>query len=116
MIRSWRRAASPRVWMLVFLPVTVGLAALAPERQVPLFVCACAARVPLAAWIGRATEQLAERVGEGVGGLLNATLGNAAELILGVAALRRGLVGIVKASLIGSILGNLLLGAGARVR
>jgi Ca2+:H+ antiporter len=101
--------------MLVFLPVTAGLAALAPERQVPLFVCACAAMVPLAAWIGRATEQLAERVGEGAGGLLNATLGNAAELILGVAALRRGLVDIVKASLIGSILGNLLLVLGAAV-
>src|SRR5579872_2229455 len=108
MIRSWRRAGSPRVWMLVFLPVTAGLAALAPERQVPLFVCACLAMVPLAAWIGRATEQLAERVGEGVGGLLNATLGNAAELI-------RGLVGIVKATLIGSIVGNLLLVLGAAV-
>jgi len=115
MMLSWRRAVSPRVWMLVFLPVTAGLAVLAPEQQVPLFVCACAAMVPLAAWIGRATEQLAERVGEGVGGLLNATLGNAAELILGVAALRRGLVGIVKASLIGSILGNLLLVLGAAV-
>src|SRR6202023_1141515 len=115
MIPSCRGAGSPRVWMLVFLPVTAGLAALAPERQVALFVCACAAMVPLAAWIGRATEQLAERVGEGAGGLLNATLGNAAELILGVAALRRGLVVIVKASLIGSILGNLLLVLGAAV-
>jgi Ca2+:H+ antiporter len=101
--------------MLVFLPVTAGLAALAPERRVPIFVCACLAMVPLAAWIGRATEQLAERVGEGLGGLLNATLGNAAELILGVAALRHGLVAIVKASLIGSILGNLLLVLGAAV-
>src|SRR5260370_7453967 len=84
MIRSWRRAGSPRVWMLAFLPVTAGLAVLAPERQVPLFVCACAAMDPLAPWIGRATEQLAERVGEGPGGLLNATLGNAPDLILGV--------------------------------
>src|ERR1700720_4374880 len=115
MMLSWRRAGSPRVWMLVFLPVTAGLAVLAPERQVLIFVCACAALVPLAAWIGRATEQLADRVGEGAGGLLNATLGNAAELILGVAALRRGLVDIVKASLTGSILGNLLLVLGAAV-
>jgi Ca2+:H+ antiporter len=99
--------------MLVFLPAVAGLAALAPERRVPLFACACAAVVPLAAWLGRATEQLAERVGEGVGGLLSATLGNAAELILGLAALRHGLVAIVKASLIGSILGNLLLVLGA---
>ena len=105
----------PRVWMLAFLPVVGALAVLAPERQVPLFACACAAIVPLAAWMGRATEQLAERLGEGLGGLLNATLGNAAELIIGLAALRHGLVDIVKASLIGSILGNLLLVLGAAV-
>jgi len=80
-----------------------------------IFVCACAAMVPLAAWIGRATEHLAERLGDGLGGLLNATLGNAAELILGLAALRHGLVAIVKASLTGSILGNLLLVLGAAV-
>lgn len=115
MLPAWRRAAAPRFWMLLFLPALAGLAALAPERRVLVFVCACAAMVPLAAWIGRATEQLAERVGEGLGGLLNATLGNAAELILGVAALRHGLVGIVKASLTGSILGNLLLVLGAAV-
>src|ERR1700687_5090021 len=115
MLSSWRRAGSPRVWMLVFLPVTAGLAALAPERRVPIFVCACLAMVALAAWTGAAPEQLAERVGEGLGGLLNATLGNAAELILGVTALRHGLVAIVKASLIGSILGNLLLVLGAAV-
>ena len=108
-----RRAASPRVWMLGFLPAVAGLALWAPERRVLLFACACASMVPLAAWIGRATEQLAERIGEGLGGLLNATLGNAAELILGVAALRHGLIGIVKASLTGSILGNLLLVLGA---
>ncbi len=101
--------------MLAFLPAVAGLAVLAPERRVALFACACAAMVPLAAWIGRATEQLAERLGEGLGGLLNATLGNAAELILGIAGLRHGLVVIVKASLIGSILGNLLLVLGAAV-
>ncbi|MBV8201844.1 MAG: calcium/proton exchanger [Acidobacteria bacterium] len=115
MTRTLRLAASPRVWMLLFLPAVAGLAALAPERRVLLFACACAAMVPLAAWIGRATEQLAERIGEGLGGLVNATLGNAAELILGLAALRHGLIEIVKASLAGSILGNLLLVLGAAV-
>jgi Ca2+:H+ antiporter len=101
--------------MLVFLPAVAGLAAFAPERRVLLFACACAAMVPLAAWIGRATEQLAERIGEALGGLVNATLGNAAELILGLAALRHGLIGIVKATLAGSILGNLLLVLGAAI-
>ena len=63
--------------------------------------------------MGRATEQLAERTGEGVGGLLNATFGNAAELIIALAALRAGLHDVVKASLAGSIVGNILLVLGA---
>jgi Ca2+:H+ antiporter len=109
------RLPPPRYWMLVFVPVVGALVLLAPQRRVLLFACGCAAIVPLAAWMGRATEQLAERVGEGLGSLLNATLGNAAELIIGLAALRHGLVAIVKASLIGSILGNLLLVLGAAV-
>ena len=63
--------------------------------------------------MGRATEQLAERLGEGVGGLLNATFGNAAELIISLAALRAGLHDVVKASIAGSIVGNILLVLGA---
>jgi Ca2+:H+ antiporter len=63
--------------------------------------------------MGRATEQLAERLGEGVGGLLNATFGNAAELIIALAALRAGLDDVVKASIAGSIVGNILLVLGA---
>ena len=63
--------------------------------------------------MGRATEQLAERMGEGVGGLLNATFGNAAELIIALAALRAGLHDVVKASIVGSIVGNILLVLGA---
>jgi Ca2+:H+ antiporter len=59
--------------------------------------------------MGQATEQLAERMGEGVGGLLNATFGNAAELIIALAALRAGLYQVVEASIIGSIVGNMLL-------
>jgi Ca2+:H+ antiporter len=69
--------------------------------------------LPLAGWLGRATEQLAERLGEGVGGLLNATFGNAAELIIALAALRAGLHDVVKASIAGSIVGNILLVLGA---
>ena len=99
--------------MLAFVPAVGVLRWLAPEREVLLFACACLAIVTLAGWIGRATEQLAERLGEGLGGLANATFGNAAELIVGIAALRHGLVGIAKASLAGSILGNLLLVLGA---
>jgi Ca2+:H+ antiporter len=63
----------------------------------------------VAGWIGRATEELAARVGEGLGGLLNATFGNAAELIIAGVALSRGLTGVVKASITGSIIGNILL-------
>jgi len=63
--------------------------------------------------MGRATEQLAERLGEGVGGLLNATFGNAAELITSLAALRARLYDVVKASIAGSIVGNVLLVLGA---
>lgn len=65
--------------------------------------------LPLAAWIGTATEHAAARMGTGLGGLLNATFGNAAELIIAVFALRRGLIDLVKASLTGSIIGNTLL-------
>ena len=63
----------------------------------------------MAGWIGRATEALAARVGEGLGGLLNATFGNAAELIIAGIALSKGLIDVVKASITGSIIGNVLL-------
>ncbi len=74
-----------------------------------LFLTGCLGVLPLAGLMGDATEQLAERTGPMLGGLLNATFGNAAELIIGIAALRAGLVDLVKASITGSILGNLLL-------
>ena len=101
-----------RHWTLILLagvPAAVLLELLAPERRTALFVAATVAIVPLAAYIGRATDQLATRFGGGVGGLLNATFGNAAELIIGTLALRRGLTDLVKASLTGSIIGNILL-------
>jgi Ca2+:H+ antiporter len=77
------------------------------------FILAGLAIVPLARLMGEATEHLAVRTGPTWGGLLNATFGNAAELIIGIVAISRGLVGVAKASLAGSILGNLLLVAGA---
>ena len=78
-----------------------------------IFGLACAALIPLAGLIGESTEMLAERTGPKVGGLLNATLGNAAELIITIVAIREGLLELVKASITGSILGNLLLVLGA---
>src|SRR5690349_15191645 len=100
-------------WLLLFLPVTIALEFLAPERHLLVFAASSLAIIPLAGWLGRATEQLAERLGEGVGGLLNATFGNAAELIIALAALRVGLHDVVKATIVGSIVGNILLVLGA---
>src|SRR4026209_45165 len=102
-------------WLLIFVPIAIGLEFLAPESQSLIFLAACLAIVPLAGWLGRATEQLAAHTGEGVGGLLNATFGNAAELIIAVMALKNGLYPVVKASLTGSIIGNILLVLGAAV-
>ena len=97
--------------MLIFVPACVIADRLA-WHPYPFFF-ACLGIIPLAAWMGRATEHLAERVGEGIGGLLNATFGNAAELIIAFAALRAGMYDIVKASITGSIIGNVLLVLGA---
>jgi Ca2+:H+ antiporter len=95
------------------VPIAVALEHLAPDRPLRVFVASALAIVPLAGWMGHATEHLAARMGEGVGGLLNATFGNAAELIIALAALRAGLHEVVKASLAGSIVGNILLVLGA---
>jgi Ca2+:H+ antiporter len=74
-----------------------------------VFICSCLGVIPLAGYIGEATEALSEQAGPKIGGLLNATLGNAAELIITLAAIRAGLLELVKASITGSIIGNLLL-------
>lgn len=100
-------------WLLLFVPLTLTLEYLAPQLHLFIFLSAAVSIIPLAGWLGRATEQLAERSGEGVGGLLNATFGNATELIIAIAALRAGLHDVVKASLAGSIIGNILLVLGA---
>ncbi len=102
-------------WLLIFVPVTIGLEFFLPGQHTLIFVTACLAVIPLAGWLGHATEELARYTGEGAGGLLNATFGNAAELIIAVMAIRRGLYSVVKASLTGSIIGNILLVLGAAV-
>src|SRR5215208_3595618 len=106
--RSWLR---PRLdWLLVFVPVAIALRFVPSlENPTALFVVSCLAIIPLAGLMGRATEHLADHLGQGIGGLLNATFGNAAELIIALFALRKGLTEVVKASITGSIIGNILL-------
>lgn len=95
--------------LLVFVPVALALEYVFHSSGIAIFIASSLAIIPLAGLMGRATEQLAERLGEGVGGLLNATFGNAAELIIAIMALRAGFHDLVKASITGSIIGNILL-------
>ena len=97
-------------WLLIFVPISIALRFIpAFENPTALFICSGLAIIPLAGWMGKATEHLAEHLGQGIGGLLNATFGNAAELIIALFALSKGLEGVVKASITGSIIGNMLL-------
>ena len=98
-------------WRLSILPLMISAVVLAALRGHPVltFAAAALALVPLAGLLGHATAELAEHVGPAAGGLLNATLGNLAELIIGILALRQGQIEVVKASITGSIIGNLLL-------
>lgn len=99
-------------WLLLFIPISLALALWhAPAAWI--FLTSALAIIPLAGLIGEATEELAERIGPGLGGLLNATFGNAPELIIAILALRAGLPLVVKASISGSIIGNILLVLGA---
>lgn len=99
---------NPLIFFLLFLPLTLA-AELLHWPSLVIFILACIAIIPMAAYIGEATEALAHFTGPRIGGLLNATLGNAAELIITIVAIRAGLLELVKASITGSILGNLLL-------
>ncbi len=103
-------------WLLIFVPIATVLR-FWPGGTNPtvLFLCAALAIVPVAGLIGQATEAVASRVGAGVGGLLSVTFGNAAELIIALIALSNGLTGVVKASITGSIIGNILLVFGLSV-
>jgi Ca2+:H+ antiporter len=103
-------------WLLVLVPIAVALrTGLIPGHETALFICSCLAVIPLAGWMGKATEELADHLGHGIGGLLNATFGNAAELIIALMALSKGLTGVVKASITGSIIGNVLLVMGVSI-
>jgi Ca2+:H+ antiporter len=94
--------------LLIFVPLSIASNNL-HWGALATFITACLAILPLAAWLGTATEEIAIVVGPSLGGLLNATFGNATELIIAIAALRAGQINIVKASLTGSIISNLLL-------
>jgi Ca2+:H+ antiporter len=106
--------------LLIFVPIAVALELshkfeLAHVNPIAIFITSSLAIIPLAGWMGRATEHLAASLGQGIGGLLNATFGNAAELIIALMALRRGLFDVVKASITGSIIGNILLVLGLSI-
>lgn len=104
---------SPLLWTLVFVPVVIALAHIMPEGHTLLFVLAVIAIVPLASLLSHATEAVAEKTGDAVGGLLNATLGNLTELIIAVTALQAGQYMLVKASIAGAIVTNSLFMLGA---
>lgn len=94
--------------MLIFVPVAV-IAELTHQNPTIIFILSALAIIPLADLIGEATEELSLHTGPRIGGLLNATLGNAAELIITIFAINEGLLDLVKASITGSIVGNLLI-------
>jgi Ca2+:H+ antiporter len=98
-------------WLLIFVPLSI--VAEVAGQPVVLFATTCVAIVPLAGLIGRATDDLSTRTGPRVGGLVNATFGNIPELIIGILLVAAGQFEVVKAALIGSIVGNLLLVLGA---
>ena len=95
-------------FLLIVIPLAI-LASFFDWGDTWVFVLSAVAIIPLAGYIGESTEALAEHTGPRIGGLLNATLGNAAELIIAIVAIREGLIELVKASIAGSILGNILL-------
>ena len=99
---------NPLILLVLAMPLTL-TAELLHGSPVTIFILACIGIIPMAAYIGEATETLAHYTNPRLGALLNATLGNAAELIITIAAIRAGLLELVKASITGSILGNLLL-------
>ncbi|ODT08160.1 MAG: calcium/proton exchanger [Mesorhizobium sp. SCN 65-20] len=99
---------SPLLWLLIFVPVTLAGERLWPERHTLLFLLSVLAIIPLAALLSTATESVAERTGDAVGGLLNATLGNLTELVIALTALQAGQYLLVKASIAGAIVTNAL--------
>jgi Ca2+:H+ antiporter len=107
-----RLLRNPINWLFTFVPLTLVLEKIGEMPAPVIFFSAGMAIIPIAAVIVRATEQLASRTGDAVGGLLNATFGNAPELIIALVALKAGYLDMVRASLVGAILANLLLALG----
>jgi Ca2+:H+ antiporter len=103
----------PVFFLGIFIPVAIGLELAHVDSPVLVFGAAALAVIPCAAIMGEATEAIAARTGPGIGGLLNVTFGNAPELIIAFFALLEGLQEVVKASIVGSIIGNVLLVMGA---
>ena len=99
-------------WLLVFIPITLALEHSGSVTAPVIFFSAALSIVPIAGLIVRATGQVATYTGDAVGGLLNATFGNAPELIIALVALQAGQLEMVRASIIGAILANLLLALG----
>jgi Ca2+:H+ antiporter len=104
---------NPLLWLLAFVPALFVAQKLKPEAHTLLFVLSVLAIVPLAALLSHATESVAAKTGDTVGGLLNATLGNLTELVIALAALRAGQYTLVKASIAGAIVTNTLFMLGA---
>jgi Ca2+:H+ antiporter len=104
---------NPLLWLLVFVPVVFAVEHLKPEAHSLLFVLSVLAIVPLATLLSHATESVAAKTGDAVGGLLNATLGNLTELVIALAALKAGEYMLVKASIAGAIVTNTLFMLGA---
>lgn len=104
---------SPILWLLPLVPIALVAAKVVPESHTLLFLLSVLAIVPLAALLSHATESIAEKTGDAVGGLLNATLGNLTELVIALAALRAGEYLLVKASIAGAIVTNSLFMLGA---
>ena len=99
-------------YLLIFIPVALWLYYFTTASPLLVFAAAAITIVPLSKIVGNATETLGAYLGPTLGGLLNASMGNAPELIIGIFALKNGLIEVVKASLTGSIIGNLLLTLG----
>ena len=99
-------------YLLIFIPIAIWLYYFTKADPLLIFAAAAITIVPLSKIVGNATETLAGYLGPSLGGLLNASMGNAPELIIGIFALKNGLIKVVKASLTGSIIGNLLLTLG----
>jgi Ca2+:H+ antiporter len=104
---------NPILWLLICVPAVFVLEHLAPEAHTLLFFLSVAAIIPLATLLSHATESVAAKTGDMIGGLLNATLGNLTELVIALTALRQGMIELVKASVTGAVVTNTLFMLGA---